>query len=49
MDGELREGGGVTRLCGIALLVAAFLLTATTSPHLAVVAGVLWLSLTLTG
>jgi len=39
----------VTRLCGIALLGAVLLLTATTTPHMAVIAGGLWLSLALAG
>ena len=31
--------GNVTRLCGIALFGAVLLLTATTTPHMAVIAG----------
>jgi len=39
----------VTRLCGIALFGAVLLLTATTTPHMAVIAAGVWLSLTLAG
>ena len=37
------------RMCGVALFGVALLLAATTTPHLGLVAGVTWLSLTLTG